>query len=325
MDAHRIGDADDTARPGAEPGSIRPAAAGQDESVALWDRPASWVGTDSVPETETETTSELEIVAPENVRTAATGTAEADRPDGIVRATGRSPRTVLAGTLVLTVAVVAALLLTRGSAHPAGTTAGRSVSGYGPGADSTRGGDPKAPQTAHSSSASAPSVTTTVTTEGVPVLVLAPSHGSDKESSQPSATTTPTTVRSAGAGTSAPASPPSTVGSGNGTSTAIHATAVLQKGQSVRGGSTTLTLTDRGDLELLDGAGKITWSSRTTGSGDEAVFQSDGNMVVYNADSVGVWSSGTSGNDGAVLVIEGDGNLVINNRGTTLWQTHTGR
>jgi hypothetical protein len=92
----------------------------------------------------------------------------------------------------------------------------------------------------------------------------------------------------------------------------------------VQNGDTSLTFTEQGALELIDGAGRIAWSSGTTAAGGTAVFQSDGNLVVYTSDTSGVRSSQTAGHDGAVLVVEGDGNLVIQYRGTVLWQTHTG-
>jgi hypothetical protein len=55
-----------------------------------------------------------------------------------------------------------------------------------------------------------------------------------------------------------------------------------------------------GNLVEYEGATAI-WASGTSGSGNYAVMQGDGNFVVYNASNVAKWSSGTSGNPGGYL------------------------
>ena len=40
-------------------------------------------------------------------------------------------------------------------------------------------------------------------------------------------------------------------------------------------------------------------------------MQSDGNLVVYSRDNEAMWSTGTSGNEGAHMDFQNDGNLVI--------------
>jgi L,D-peptidoglycan transpeptidase YkuD (ErfK/YbiS/YcfS/YnhG family) len=53
------------------------------------------------------------------------------------------------------------------------------------------------------------------------------------------------------------------------------------------------------------------------------VMQRDGNLVVSTAANRPLWASGTSGNAGAYLVMQGDGNAVVYRAGRALWHTHT--
>jgi hypothetical protein len=47
--------------------------------------------------------------------------------------------------------------------------------------------------------------------------------------------------------------------------------------------------------------------------------------VLYDSGGVARWASNTSGNTGAVLAIQGDGNVVIySSTGVPLWSTGTG-
>jgi hypothetical protein len=41
-------------------------------------------------------------------------------------------------------------------------------------------------------------------------------------------------------------------------------------------------------------------------------MKTDGNFVVYNANNVPVWDSGTEQKGGIRLILQGDGNLVTN-------------
>jgi len=63
------------------------------------------------------------------------------------------------------------------------------------------------------------------------------------------------------------------------------------------------------------------WSSNTSGtSPGQAVMQTDGNFVVYDASSVQRWNSGTSGHPNAYLVLEDDGAIFIySETGAPLW------
>jgi hypothetical protein len=61
----------------------------------------------------------------------------------------------------------------------------------------------------------------------------------------------------------------------------------------------------------------------TFGDNYQAVFQSDGNLVVHTADSRPVWASKTQGHDGAILRLQADGNLVIYSAGAPIWASKT--
>ncbi len=109
----------------------------------------------------------------------------------------------------------------------------------------------------------------------------------------------------------------------NWTTLAIRATTVLQPGQNWHTNRITLTLTASGNLVLTNNQGKATWSSGTSGTGTDLVFQADGNLVLYTSDGKTLWSTGTAGHDGAELVLQNDANLVVILGNTTLWQTRT--
>jgi hypothetical protein len=80
-----------------------------------------------------------------------------------------------------------------------------------------------------------------------------------------------------------------------------------------------------GNLVLYRADGVALWSSSTNGRGGYvAVMQSDGNFVVYNANGGARWSSGTDGNDGAELALTDDGDIVITQNGWVLWASNTG-
>ena len=71
------------------------------------------------------------------------------------------------------------------------------------------------------------------------------------------------------------------------------------------------------------------WASNTMGNGGFAVMQGDGNLVVYDLANNPVFATNTQGNQGAVLLCQDDGNLVVYRGGqqpqpsTALWATGT--
>ncbi len=102
----------------------------------------------------------------------------------------------------------------------------------------------------------------------------------------------------------------------------VHSTHVIAAGDRVVNDSVALAMTSGGELQVVVG-GTVRWSSGATGA--ETVFQADGNLVMYddaNYDNP-VWSSGTAGHPDAVLVLETNCDVVIEDNAVTLWSTGT--
>src|SRR5207248_5173337 len=71
-----------------------------------------------------------------------------------------------------------------------------------------------------------------------------------------------------------------------------------------------LRFTSSGNLELWNIRDhELAWESGTRG--ERLAMQSDGNLVIYAKGGEAGWSSGTSGNEDAVLVARNDGSLAI--------------
>jgi hypothetical protein len=62
----------------------------------------------------------------------------------------------------------------------------------------------------------------------------------------------------------------------------VEATQALLRGESVQTNRTRLPMQTDGEL-AIDENGVTRWRSATAGQGDRAVFQNDGNVVVYDA------------------------------------------
>src|SRR4030042_1241294 len=86
-------------------------------------------------------------------------------------------------------------------------------------------------------------------------------------------------------------------------------------------GKYTLRMQDDGNLVAYDNQGKGLWSSNTVGSGAiECILQGDGNLLLKDRNGRAVWTTYTDGYKNAKLVIQNDGNLVIySERGLTVW------
>jgi hypothetical protein len=102
-----------------------------------------------------------------------------------------------------------------------------------------------------------------------------------------------------------------------------------------------LALSASGQLAVLSSAGATLWqgpgtlhegaslaasASLSSPNGTYSLdMQSDGNLVEYDSSSgAAIWASGTSGNPGARVVMQGDGNLVLySSSGSPLWATGT--
>ena len=68
------------------------------------------------------------------------------------------------------------------------------------------------------------------------------------------------------------------------------------------------------------------WASGTNGQGGSRLtLQGDGNLVLYTPANVAVWSSRTAGTTGSRLVMENSGNLALyNTSNAVIWSTGTG-
>ena len=61
-------------------------------------------------------------------------------------------------------------------------------------------------------------------------------------------------------------------------------------------------------------------STGASAANGQAIFQSDGNFVVYDGEGRALWFTGTAGNPGAFMVLQDDGNLVLYNAaGVPVW------
>ena len=85
----------------------------------------------------------------------------------------------------------------------------------------------------------------------------------------------------------------------------------------------TQTLPLGGEVTWPIGAWHANGTGITSGDGGSVlVMQGDGNLVLYVGGSP-VWASGTHGNPGASAVMQGDGNLVIYGNGGAIWASNT--
>lgn len=87
---------------------------------------------------------------------------------------------------------------------------------------------------------------------------------------------------------------------------------VLYANQSLasESGEFVLWMQDDGNLVLYGPEGPL-FATGTNGRGVQVEMQYDGNVVVYDASHHPVWATGTQGNEGAVMVVQDDGNLVV--------------
>ena len=98
----------------------------------------------------------------------------------------------------------------------------------------------------------------------------------------------------------------------------------LLPGQTLTSASRQFRLVYQADGNLMlidDGAHAVIWTSGTGGiAPQQALMQTDGNFVIYDAAGGADFMTNTGGNGGARLVLQNDGNLVIfGGDGTPLW------
>jgi hypothetical protein len=101
---------------------------------------------------------------------------------------------------------------------------------------------------------------------------------------------------------------------------------VLEPGQTLKSpnGQYTLDMQTNGDLVVywMNGTaiGRALWSTGTSGdNGARALLQSNGNLVLYSVTGEALWSSNTSTGGCSNLVIQNDGNLVVYNKTHATW------
>jgi len=103
----------------------------------------------------------------------------------------------------------------------------------------------------------------------------------------------------------------------------------LRPGEAIRSDDGRFTLSYQGDGNLvLYQQGTPLWASGTNGRAPgSVVMQHDGNFVMYDANDLPIWASGSSlGYPGAWLTVQSDGNVVIYSaQGVPLWATNTVR
>ena len=88
------------------------------------------------------------------------------------------------------------------------------------------------------------------------------------------------------------------------------------------GGRYRLVYQSDGNLVVYDSSdGTAEWSSGTGGtSAGQVAMQGDGNVVVYDAQGTAHWTTSTAGNANATLVVQSDGNLVVySSGGEAVW------
>jgi len=77
------------------------------------------------------------------------------------------------------------------------------------------------------------------------------------------------------------------------------------------------------DLVIKPGESLVQGQIYQSGA-NHLIFQTDGNVVLYNANSVPLWHSGTGGSGATQAIMQQDGNFVVYAGSTPVWHTQTG-
>ena len=98
----------------------------------------------------------------------------------------------------------------------------------------------------------------------------------------------------------------------------------LDPGQFCQWGNGKMIMQTNGNLQVLDEFGNVGYSSATRGRGHHAIFQTDGNFVIYSSTDRAVWSSYTAASTPRSLAVQTDGNVVIYDANWNVyWTTDT--
>lgn len=266
------------------------------------------------------------------------GTAAAKKPVGTTTAAAKTAavKNATAKPATDTSTKAAADTPARAGSEPATATARARVAATGTaaGATAASAAEPAAPQAR--AAASAPATETPLTplepTTTDPAAPHDHATGSSPVATTPDHTTTRDTGTDPGApaqgdGAAAdpkPAAHPDPEPAPRWGTEVFTGTHVLRPGQSLASDRTHLTMRADGNLVITDENGAVRWSSHTSGQGDYAVLQSDGDLVVRTAAQQTLWSSGSGGHDGARLVLQNDGDVtILATDGRVLWAAGT--
>ena len=99
----------------------------------------------------------------------------------------------------------------------------------------------------------------------------------------------------------------------------------ITNGQSLisADGYSYMNLDETGSLSLYVNFNKV-WGTASAGKNAHLVMQPDGNLVLYSADSVAVWSSDSGGSGVSNTYLQSDGNLVVYKaNGQSTWSSST--
>lgn len=78
-----------------------------------------------------------------------------------------------------------------------------------------------------------------------------------------------------------------------------------------------------GNLVVYNNYDEVLWSSKTSNRGVRAIFQTDGNLVIYDSRNQALFASNTGQLSGRTLKMQDDGNLVIYNaRNVAVWASN---
>jgi hypothetical protein len=93
-------------------------------------------------------------------------------------------------------------------------------------------------------------------------------------------------------------------------------------------GTYALFMQGDGNLLVVNGPGRVLWSSSTCGGtpGSSLRMDEDGNLEIFGPEGGRLWESGTEGHPGAHFEMRDDGDFaVVDTRGMTLWSTGPAR
>lgn len=109
---------------------------------------------------------------------------------------------------------------------------------------------------------------------------------------------------------------------------AFPAPTILSPGSSVKSNNQCVSLNAQADGNLVlykQSNGQALWHTATYGRNvKQTIFQTDGNLVIYNTSNQPVWASNTDRRGATQLIVQDDGNVVMYNaKNQPIWATNT--